>query len=173
MNYLDVFIACLMVFGFIRGFAKGLVLELSSIIALVLGVYGSLKFSDLTFVFFSNNFPELIESIDENYLKIGSFAFTFLLIIILISIIGRVLTKVLKMVFLGFINKLFGGFFGVFKFTLILSLCIVFLENLNSSLSLYDESFSNSSFFYNPVKELGFKLVELFNSNKSSINFFN
>ena len=81
MNYLDIFIACLLVFGFVRGYSKGLVMELSSVVALILGVYGSIKFSDFTFIFFSKNFPDLIKNIDENYLKIASFIFTFLFII--------------------------------------------------------------------------------------------
>lgn len=148
-------------------------MELSSIIALILGVYGSIKFSDFTFLFFSKNFPELIDGLDENYLKIASFVFTFLLIIVLISIIAKGLTKVLKMVFLGFVNKVLGGFFGVFKFALILSLCFVFFENLNSSISLYESSDLDSSFFYGTIKDIGVKLVSFFNSNKESINFFN
>ena len=148
-------------------------MELSSIIALILGVYGSIKFSDFTFLFFSKNFPELIDGFDENYLKIASFVFTFLLIIVLISIIAKGLTKVLKMVFLGFVNKVLGGFFGVFKFALILSLCFVFFENLNSSISLYESSDLDSSFFYGTIKDIGVKLVSFFNSNKESINFFN
>jgi len=148
-------------------------MELSSIIALILGVYGSIKFSDFTFLFFSKNFPELIDGLDENYLKIASFVFTFLLIIVLISIIAKGLTKVLKMVFLGFVNKVLGGFFGVFKFALILSLCFVFFENLNSSISLYESSDLDSSFFYGTIKDIGVRLVSFFNSNKESINFFN
>ena len=173
MNYLDIFIACTLIFGFTRGYLKGLVMELSSIIALLLGVYGSIKFSDFTFTFVSAKFPQILESIDENYLKIASFAFTFLLIIVLISIIGKAVTKILKMVFLGFLNKILGGFFGVIKFTLILSICFVFFENINSTLFLFDDSFARSSFFYNQIIDLGNRLLDIFNSNKESINFFN
>lgn len=173
MNYLDIFIACLLVFGFVRGYSKGLVMELSSIIGLIVGVYGSIKFSDLTYIFFSENFPELIKNIDENYLKIASFIFTFLFIIVLISIIGKGVTKVLKIVFLGFINKIFGGFFGSFKFILFISLFLVFLDSLNNSFNLYESSVLETSFFYNPIKEIGDKLIDFFNSNKQSINFFN
>lgn len=173
MNYLDIFIACFLVFGFTRGYTKGLIMELSSIIALILGIYGSIKFSDFTYSFFLKNFPKLIESIDENYLKMASFVFTFLLIIVLISIIGKLITKLLKMVFLGFINKIMGGIFGSFKFALLLSLCLVFFESLNTSLNLFDTSILDSSFFYEPIKEVGDKLTSIFNSNKESINFFN
>ena len=173
MNYLDIFIACLLVFGFVRGYSKGLVMELSSVIALILGVYGSIKFSDFTFIFFSKNFPELIKDIDENYLKIASFVFTFLFIIVLISIVGKGITKVLKMVFLGFINKILGGCFGSFKFTLFISLFLVFLDSLNTSFNLVESSILEASFFYDPIKEVGDKLIDFFNSNKESINFFN
>ena len=148
-------------------------MELSSIIALLLGVYGSIKFSDFTFTFFSVRFPKIIENIDENYLKIASFGFTFFLIIVLISLIGKAATKILKMVFLGFLNKILGGFFGVIKFTLILSICFVFFKNINSTLLLVDDSFTESSFFYNQIIELGNHLLDAFDSNKDSINFFN
>ena len=173
MNYLDIFIACLLVFGFIRGYSKGLVMELASVLALIFGVYGSIKFSDFTFTYFSKNFHEQIKNIDENHLKIASFVFTFLVIIVLISIIGRFATKLLKVVFLGFVNKILGGFFGLFKFILFVSLFLVFLDNLNSSFNLLDPFLLKTSFFYEPVKEIGDKLIGFFNSNKQSINFFN
>jgi membrane protein required for colicin V production len=128
-------------------------MELSSIIALILGIYGSIKFSDFTYSFFLKNFPKLI--------------------IVLISIIGKLITKLVKMIFLGFINKIMGGIFGSFKFALLLSLCLVFFESLNTSLNLFDTSILDSSFFYEPIKEVGDKLTSIFNSNKESINFFN
>ena len=49
-------------------------MELSSLLAIVLGTYGSLKFSDITHDWLSINFSSQIESIDENYLKVASFA---------------------------------------------------------------------------------------------------
>ena len=64
-------------------------MELSSLLAIILGTYGSLKFSDFTFQLLSKNFSDQIENINESYLKIASFAFTFLVIIVLVSIIGR------------------------------------------------------------------------------------
>ncbi len=61
-------------------------MELSSLFAIVLGAYGSLKFSDLTLDWVSLNFSSQIENIDDNYLKIASFAFTFLIIIVFVSV---------------------------------------------------------------------------------------
>lgn len=173
MNYLDIFIVCVLVFGFFRGFIKGLIMELSSLFAIVLGAYGSLKFSDLTLDWVSLNFSSQIENIDDNYLKIASFAFTFLIIIVFVSFIGKGLTRVVKMVSLGLINKTLGGLFGAIKYVLILSFFFVFFENLNSTLFLIDESFFESTLLYEPIMEIGDLLLNFFNSNKESINFFN
>ena len=173
MNYLDIFIVCVLVFGFSRGFIKGLIMELSSLLAIVLGAYGSLKFSDLTLNWVSLNFSSQIENIDDNYLKIASFAFTFLIIIVFVSVIGKGLTRVVKMVSLGLINKTLGGLFGAIKYVLILSFFFVFFENLNSTLFLIDESFFESTLLYEPIMEIGDLLLNFFNSNKESINFFN
>lgn len=173
MNYLDIFIVCVLVFGFFRGFIKGLIMELSSLFAIVLGAYGSLKFSDLTLDWVSLNFSSQIENIDDNYLKIASFAFTFLIIIVFVSVIGKGLTRVVKMVSLGLINKTLGGLFGAIKYVLILSFFFVFFENLNSTLFLIDESFFESTLLYEPIMEIGDLLLNFFNSNKESINFFN
>ena len=71
MNYLDIFIACLVLLGSYRGFSKGLINELSSVLAVILGVYGSLKFSDLTLTFININFTTQLESINDSYLKIN------------------------------------------------------------------------------------------------------
>lgn len=173
MNYLDIFIVCVLVFGFSRGFIKGLIMELSSLFAIVLGAYGSLKFSDLTLDWVSLNFSSQIENIDDNYLKIASFAFTFLIIIVFVSFIGKGLTRVVKMVSLGLINKTLGGLFGAIKYVLVLSFFFVFFENLNSTLFLIDESFFESTLLYEPIMEIGDLLLNFFNSNKESINFFN
>jgi len=173
LNYLDIFIVCVLVFGFFRGFIKGLIMELSSLFAIVLGAYGSLKFSDLTLDWVSLNFSSQIENIDDNYLKIASFAFTFLIIIVFVSVIGKGLTRVVKMVSLGLINKTLGGLFGAIKYVLILSFFFVFFKNLNSTLFLIDESFFESTLLYEPIMEIGDLLLNFFNSNKESINFFN
>jgi membrane protein required for colicin V production len=173
LNYLDIFIVCLIALGFYRGFSKGLIIELTSILALILGAYGSLKFSGLTFDFISTTFPNQLESIEQSYIKIFSFAFTFVVIIVSISVAGKALTKIAKILFLGFLNKLFGGLFGAIKYVLIVSFCFVFFENINSEFSFIDNENIESTFLYRPILNGGNQLLSFFNLSSSSINFFN
>ena len=46
MNLVDLIIGLLLGFGFLKGFAKGLVIELSSLVALFLGFLGAIKLSN-------------------------------------------------------------------------------------------------------------------------------
>ena len=83
------------------------------------------------------------------------------------------LTKVAKILFLGFLNKLFGGLFGAIKYILIISFCFVFFENINSEFSFVDNKTIESTFLYNPILNVGNQLLNLFNLSSNSINFFN
>ena len=45
MSIIDIVLAALLLFGFIRGLFKGLFVEIASLVALVLGIYGAIHFS--------------------------------------------------------------------------------------------------------------------------------
>ena len=45
MNAIDLCIAALLLFGLIKGFMKGLFVELASLVALIAGIYGAFYFS--------------------------------------------------------------------------------------------------------------------------------
>jgi membrane protein required for colicin V production len=47
MNTLDIILAAILLFGLVRGFMKGLFVELATLVALLLGVYGAIHFSYL------------------------------------------------------------------------------------------------------------------------------
>ena len=93
---------------------KGLFVEVASIAALILGVYGAIHFSDFAASF-------LMERVDwnENYVNITAFAITFIAIVIVIALAGKALTKIADFASLGILNKLLGGLFGALKVGLI------------------------------------------------------
>ena len=121
MNYIDIITICILALGFFRGYSKGLILEITSILAISLGIFGSVKFSNETVEFLNNYFPMLLENTNDQIVIIFSFAISFLGIMIVVTLIGKTITKALKLVFLGFYNKILGGVFGVVKFFTILS----------------------------------------------------
>ncbi|MCB0383139.1 MAG: CvpA family protein, partial [Psychroserpens sp.] len=46
MAIIDIILGALLLFGLIRGFLKGLFVEVASLVALIAGVYGAIHFSN-------------------------------------------------------------------------------------------------------------------------------
>ena len=114
MNYVDIILVVPLLWGAYKGFKKGLVIELISLIALALGIWGAVHFSD-----FASNL--LSDSIDQKYLSLTAFMVTFITIVVLVYFIGKLMEKVVDIVQLKFVNKLLGACFGLLKFGLIIS----------------------------------------------------
>ena len=115
----------------------------------------------------------LLENTNDQIVVVFSFAITFLGIIIVVTLIGKTITKALKLVFLGFYNKILGGIFGVVKLFTILSIIFVLFEDLNSKFNIIEINVLNESFAFEKMSVVGFSLLEMMSLNNYSINFFN
>jgi membrane protein required for colicin V production len=149
MNVLDIALGALILFGLVRGLMKGLFVEVASIVALILGIYGAIHFSN-----FVAEFLESRVEWDEQYINITAFAITFIIIVIAIAMAGKALTKLADFAALGILNKLLGGVFGALKIGLILSIILIVFNKMNSTLPLVEEHEIKSSILYNPVKSI-------------------
>jgi len=149
MNVLDIVLGSLLLFGLIRGYYKGLFVELASLAALILGIYGAIHFSDFAAEFLENHVDWT-----EKYINIVAFAITFIIIVIVIAMAGKALTKLADFAALGLLNKLLGAVFGVIKIGLILSVVLIVIERANKSIPYTSEVDLEESILYNPVKSL-------------------
>lgn len=149
MGVLDIILAALLLFGLVRGFMKGLFVEVASLIALVAGVYGAIHFSSFAASFLEGRFDW-----SEKTINITAFAITFVIIILAISLAGKALTKIADFAALGIINKLLGGVFGALKIGLILSVLLIVFDNLNRTIPFVDKADLEDSILYKPVKSL-------------------
>ena len=147
MNSLDYILLIPLLYGLYRGFTKGLIIELASLLALTLGIYGALHFSSFTFEFLS----DYVE-IKTVYLQLASYGLTFLIIVMVISITGKALTILIKLVALGFINRMMGAIFGSIKVLLILSVFILFFDRFNKQFGMVKDEVLNASLMYNPIR---------------------
>ena len=147
MNSLDYILLIPLLYGLYRGFTKGLIIELASLLALTLGIYGAMHFSSLTFEFLS----DYVE-IKTVYLQLASYGLTFLIIVMLISLSGNILTMLIKLVALGFINRMMGAIFGGIKVLLILSVFISFFDRFNKQFGMVNQEILTSSLMYNFIR---------------------
>ena len=147
MNSLDYILFIPLLYGLYRGFTKGLIIELTSLLALTLGIYGALHFSSFTFEFLS----DYVE-IKTIYLQLASYGLTFLIIVVFISFTGKILTMLTKLVALGFINRMMGAIFGGIKVLLILSVFISFFDRFNKQFGMVNEEILTSSIIYKSIR---------------------
>ena len=123
MSFIDIVLGALILFGLVRGFMKGLFVEVASLVALIAGIYGAIHFSYITGDYLSERV-----SWDEKYINLAAFAITFIVIIIVVSMAGKLLTKIADFAMLGIVNKLAGAAFGGLKVAVIMGAILIFFE---------------------------------------------
>ena len=73
---------------------------------------------------------------------------------IVISLLGKLFTKIANFAALGILNKLLGGVFGAVKIGLILSVLLIVFDKLNSTIPFVNKENTEDSVLYEPVKGL-------------------
>ena len=121
MNLFDIAIIIIISFCLIRGIFRGILGELSSIVGVVAGFYGA-------YTYYKEFTPLLQKWISsEALINIIVFFILFSCIFALVVLIAVGLEKLLKVAFLGWIDKTFGAVFGAAKGVLIAAVIYIIL----------------------------------------------
>ncbi len=115
MNFIDLIIIALFGYGIIKGYNKGLIIELSSFFGIFISFFISTNLDDII----SKQIVELV-NINFDIVNILVFILVFLLSYSAIIFIAKGFTKLIKFVYLGLLNSLLGSLFGGLKLILIL-----------------------------------------------------
>ena len=149
MNYIDIIIAIPLIWGLYQGFSKGLIISAASLAALVLGVYGAIKFSHITSFYLINNFD-----LSDKYLPIIAFAVTFVAIVVLVHMLAKMLDKLVKAVALGFVNRITGMAFNVIKYAFLISIVIGIFEGFDKKMNFIPKDMKEQSLLYEPLSAI-------------------
>lgn len=158
MNYLDIIILAILAWSLFRGFKNGLFIEIASVAALILGIWGSIRFSGFT----ENKLVEYFD-LQTQYIGLISFVITFIVIVVLIHFLANALDKLLKAVALGFFVRILGMLFAVIKSVLIMSIVFVVLSTLDRNSKLISTTQKDESVLYHPVADFApmlFPIIE-------------
>ena len=164
MSVIDSIIGALILYGVVKGLFKGLFVEVTSLLALLVGVYGAVHFSNYAAEILLNNFDW-----SEKTTNITAFAVTFRAIVLAISLAGKALTKLADFAALGLLNKLLGALFGGTKIALIISILLLIFSNLNKSIPFVSNDEIEASLLYTPVKSLAPMILPEFMNAASEI----
>ena len=129
MNFIDLIIIAIISFGIIRGYSKGLIVELSSFFGIFISFFIAGNIDNLL----SQQIVKYV-NLNIDIVNIISFIIIFGLSYSLIIFFAKGFTKLAKIIYLGLLNSLLGSVFGGLKLLLILLIVtkIIFSINLLS-----------------------------------------
>lgn len=146
LNYLDLILGIPLVYGFVKGLRRGLVFEVASVIALIIGIWGAVKFSGFTSAWLSENLGWNFDA-----LNIVALIITFAIIVMAVHFVAKFIDKMVDMVAMDFLNKALGGIFGFLKIALVLSIIVFFVNLLEVNLGIIPDGIRESSVVYNSI----------------------
>lgn len=144
MSIIDFIIILFLLWGAVEGFSKGLIVEVTMLAALIFGVYFAVRYSPYT-----EGILRDFLHVDSGYITFIALAVTFVVIVIVMYVIGKLLTKVANILTLGWINKIIGSLFGILKYMVIICVLLLVLDAVNGKFEFLDEeTLKNSRLFF-------------------------
>ena len=142
MNYLDIIIAVTLLYGMIKGFSNGLVKEVTSLLALFIGIYVAINFSE----YLEPKFIDILDGYQE-FVPVLAFGVLFLVSVLCIKTLGFVIDKLTKILALGIFSKVFGGVFGFLKVVVVFSFLLFVIADYN----LVNKQTKENSVLFEPL----------------------
>jgi membrane protein required for colicin V production len=161
MNFIDIIIIIPVIWFIYKGYKKGFIIELASLAALILGVYAAIYYSGNIIYFLDDLFD-----IEKKYINIIAFALTFIVVVIVVMFIGKILEKIIKIVMLGFVNRIIGALFGIVKILIILSFLIFLIELIDDKQKFITEEKKDNSMLYYPVASIAPTIISFFQAKQ-------
>jgi len=143
MNELDIILMIPLLWGLIRGFLKGFIIQLAGIAAFLLGVTGAIHFSA-----FVSGFMEHKLGWHSPHASLIAFGITFIGIVLLVFLLARLMEKAVKVTALGIFNKIAGALFGALKFILIAGAILYLISILENSFRMIPPKTQETSLLY-------------------------
>jgi membrane protein required for colicin V production len=148
---IDIVFAVLIVIACIKGFQKGLIIALFSIVAFIIGLAAALKLSAVVAGYLGTNI-----SVSAKWLPFISFCVVFFGVLILVHWGGKLIEKSLQLVLLGWVNRIGGILFYAMLYIIIFSIFLFYAEKLH----LLQASTIQNSQVYAFVQPWGPKVID-------------
>ena len=146
MSWLDILILLPLLIGLVRGLMKGLIVEVSSIVAILLGFFGA-KYWSAAFASW------LMQQFDwsETVCIVVAYALLFAGIALGLNIVARLLSKLFQKIQLGWLNRLLGGIFGTAKWGIVIVALMLCVHNLDKQFQFIQPELREKSVVYTTI----------------------
>jgi membrane protein required for colicin V production len=148
---LDILVAIIVILAVIKGYSRGLIIALFSVIAFIIGLAAALKLSAVVADHIGN-----AVKVSDKWLPIISFAVVFFIVVLLVRLGARFIQKTAELAMLGWLNRLGGILLYTGLYILIFSILLFYADQLG----LIKPETKNESVTYTYIQPWGPKLMD-------------
>lgn len=165
MGVVDIVIVCCFLPVLYFGIKNGLVKQLVALAVVYFGITLSLKFSAPVSEWILQHVK-----MPEFWAKTVSFILIFFVVALLLSLLGKIVEKIIKISLLGWLNKLLGIVMTFCIFAILVSVIVYFVDSANNLLEFIPKEKLEESRFYPALldfsKEIFPRFKELFQTQE-------
>ncbi|MDR1879177.1 MAG: CvpA family protein [Bacteroidales bacterium] len=158
MKIVDTIILIFLIWFIIKGFRKGLMDGVFSILALLIGGWATARFTDDVCSFLKWN--------TETKCLLAA-GITFLGIAIAVLLIGKICKSAINFVLPVFVDKILGMLFGAVKVLLFFGILFYLVSNVDTNEKIISREQKERSFFYAPSLKIAGYLLPAFQKIKT------
>ena len=157
MCILDIIILLCFIPAAITGIKKGFISQAAGLLALIVGVWIAFHFSDMICTWLKETVPAMAE-FSPTVVQIIAFALVLVVVSVLFLLVGRLLSGVLKLAMLGWLDKTLGLVLAFATTFLILGTLAVVFDSINHSFELVSDEALSPSVLYPIVRDAAYKV---------------
>ena len=149
MATLDIILLICFLPGIIRGISKGFLEQALALAGVVLSVWAAFRFSGLVATWLKP-----YADLSETTLNVVSFALILVAMSLLVLIIAKLLTKVIELAMLGWLDKTLGLVFALAVNALVIGVFIVLFDTVNLKFGLVKPEVLDESIVYTTLRDI-------------------
>jgi membrane protein required for colicin V production len=122
---IDVAFLIVMIIAVFKGFSKGFVVGIFSLIAFIIGLAAALKLSAVV-----AQHLQTASGITGKWMPFVAFSLVFIVVVLLVNLGARIIRKTISMAMLGWLDRLAGILVYLIIYTIIFSIILFFAEKM-------------------------------------------
>lgn len=148
--FLDLVYIIIALMAVIKGYRKGIIVGIFSLLAFIIGLIVALKFSTIVAGWLQN-----YGNVSSTWLPFLAFIIILVGVTLLVRLVAKILHEAVKMLLLGWADKLGGIILFIFIYTLVYSIVLFFATNVH----IISQDMIEYSKTYGWIEPLGHKVI--------------
>jgi len=123
--FLDLLFAVIIVLAVLKGYKRGLIVGLFSLVAIIIGLAAAIKLSAVVAGYIGRTVR-----VSDQWLPIVSFIVVFIIVVLLIRLGANAIERTIEVAMLGWVNKIGGVLLYVVIYTMVFSVLLFYAEQV-------------------------------------------